>query len=294
MLKGGHSAIHQITNFFEMTVIITGANSGIGKETAKALAKMGWRVVMVCRNPQKGEAARQEIIQYSGNQNIDLLIADLSSLSDIKHLADELTSRYDHIDVLINNAGGAFFYKQLSKDGHEMTFAVNYLAVYYLTILTLPLLKAAPQGRIVIVSSMLQGWGNIDWEDIEFKNRQYNILTAYCQSKLMTIIFTKELAKRLQGTNVTVNALHPGGVATKLGMNDNPFIYKLVWKLMSLFSISPQKGAETSIYLASSPDVEGISGKYWSNKKLRKNNPKADKPGVGERLWELSQKMTGV
>ena|SRR6185437_5761211 len=273
-----------------MTVIITGANSGIGKETAKALAKLGWRVVMVCRNPQKGEVARQEIIKYSGNSNIDLLIADLSSLSDIKHLGDKLKSRYGSIDVLINNAGGAYFKRQLSKDGHEMTFAVNYLAVYYLTMLTLPLLKAAPKGRIVIVSSMLHAFGKIDWNDIEFKNRKYNLLTAYSQSKLMTIIFTKELAKRLEGTNVTVNALHPGGVATTLGMNDNPLIYKLVWKLVSLFSISAKKGAETSIYLASSPDVAGISGQYWSHKKQRKSNPRADKAGVGERLWEFSER----
>jgi len=278
----------------EKTVIITGANSGIGKETALAVAKMGWKVVMVCRNPAKGEAARQEIIQYSGNQNIDILIADLSSLESIKHLSEELTSRYDHIDVLINNAGSTFVSKQLNKDGHEMTFAVNYLAVYALTILTLPLLKAAPNARIVIVSSALEAMGNIVWDDIDFERRSYNLLAAYSQSKLMAIIFTKELAKRLEGTNVTVNALHPGGVATNLGISDNNLFYNLFWKFAGLFMTSPAKGAETSIYLATSPDVAGISGKYWSSKKLRKNNPKADEAGVGERLWELSKKITGV
>ena len=255
---------------------------------------MGWRVVMVCRNAEKGEVARQEIIQYSGNQNIDLLIADLSSLGSIKLLSEEIISRFEHIDVLINNAGTCSLERQLSKDSHELTFAVNYLAVYYLTTLTLPLLKVAPQGRIVIVSSMLHQFGHIHWDDIEFEKRPYNVFSAYCQSKLMTIILTKELAKRLEGTNVTVNALHPGGVATNLGISDNNLFYKMAWKLQSLFMISAKKGAETSIYLASSLDVTGISGKYWSSKKLRKNNPKADKAGVGERLWGLSEKITGI
>jgi len=278
----------------EKTVIITGANSGIGKETTKALAGMGWRVVMVCRNPEKGEAARQEIIQYIDNQNIDLIIADLSSMASLKYLSQEIISRYDHIDVLINNAGSAFYNRQMSVDGHEMTFAVNYLAVYELSMLMLPLLKAAPHGRVIIVSSALESMGHIDWDDIEFERRPYNVLTAYSQSKLMTIIFTKELAKKLAGTTVTVNALHPGGVTTNLGASDNNLFYKLVWKFIGLFMISPKKGAETSVFLAGSPDVAGISGKYWSSKKLRNNNPKADKAGIGERLWELSEKITGV
>ncbi len=271
--------------------VITGANSGIGKETAKALAEVGAHIVMVCRNREKAESAREEIIRFSGNKKIDLFIADLSSLDDIRQLAEELKTHYDHIDVIIHNAGSTFMKREINADGQEMTFAVNYLAVYYLTLQILPLLKAAKQGRIVIVSSALEAMGHINWDDINYDRRPYNIINSYAQSKLLLIIFTKELAKRLSDTSITVNALHPGGVATNLGITNNNLFYKLVWKFIGWFMISAKKGAETSVYLASSPEFSAISGKFWSDKKIRKNNPAADAPGVGERLWKLSEQM---
>jgi len=271
--------------------VITGANSGIGKETAKALAEMGAHIVMVCRNREKAEAAREEIIRFGGNRKIDLSIADLSSLDDIRQLAEELKTHYDHIDVIIHNAGSTFMKREINADGQEMTFAVNYLAVYYLTLQILPLLKAAKQGRIVIVSSALEAMGHINWDDINYDRRPYNIINSYAQSKLLLIIFTKELAKRLSDTSITVNALHPGGVATNLGITNNNLFYKLVWKFIGWFMISAKKGAETSVYLASSPEFSAISGKFWSHKKLRKNNPAADAPGAGEKLWKLSEQM---
>ena len=271
--------------------VITGANSGIGKETAIALANKGSHIVMICRNQEKGEMARQEIIKSTGNQNIDLLMADLSSLADIRQLAEKLKTKYNHIDILIHNAGSTFMKREINADGNEMTFAVNYLAVYELTMLTLPLLKAAPEGRIVIVSSALEAMGRINWDDINYDRRPYNIIASYAQSKLMLIIFTKELAKRLSDTHITVNVLHPGGVATNLGITNNNLFYKLVWKFIGWFMVSAKKGAETSVYLATSPEVSGITGKYWSSKKLRENNPAADTPGAGERLWKLSEQI---
>ena len=179
--------------------------------------------------------------------------------------------------------------KQFNEDGIEMTFAVNYLASFYLSQILLPNLLAAPQGRIVNVSSRNQSMGKIDLEHYDFRNRIYNGVLAYSNAKLMTIVFTKEMAKRLQGTTVTINAVHPGDVVTNIGTHDNSWLYKLVWRCMCLFNIPVEKGAETPVYLATAPELAHCSGHYFANKKIISYNPIADQPGIGEKLWNFTE-----
>ena len=269
--------------------VVTGASNGIGKEIAKQLAAKGARVVMVCRNEQRGNAAKYEIEKSSGSDKIDLLLADLSSLKHIRQLSQTIVERYSQIDVLINNAGNFYLKKQFSEEGIEMTFAVNYLAPFYLTNLLLDKLYLAPQGRILIVSSRNQAIGKIDLEHYDFRNRIYNGLQAYSNSKLMTVIFTKELTRRVQGTKLTINAIHPGDVVTNIGMNDNNRLFKLIWRTKCLFNIPVEKGAETPVYLAVAPEVEKISGHYFAKKKIAKHNAIVNQPGIGEKLWDFTE-----
>jgi NAD(P)-dependent dehydrogenase (short-subunit alcohol dehydrogenase family) len=278
----------------EKICVITGANSGIGKETAKALAKMGFTIVMVCRNFERGKQALEEIKSFSGSDKVELLIADLSQISEIKRLANAVAIRYEHIDVLINNAGVFNMHRHTTVDGLEMTFAVNYIAPFLLTNLLLPQLKAAAQGRIIIVSSKMEILGKLELDDLNFEKRPYNMIRSYSDSKLMTILYTKELARRLSGTNVTINAVHPGGVATNLGMEKGNWLFKTVWKFGSLFFISSEKGAETSVYLASSPEVANVSGKFFSNKKPMKNNKQADNEASANRLLERTEEIVNA
>ena len=271
--------------------VVTGASNGIGKEIAKQLATKGARVVMVCRNEVRGMNAKKEIETASGSYKIDLLLADLSSLTQIKQLAQKLETNYSHVDVLINNAGNFYLNKQFSEDGIEMTFAINYLAPFYLTNLLINKLKSAPQGRILIVSSRNQLMGKIDLEHYDFRNKIYNGLQAYSNSKLMTVIFTKELARRLRETNITINAIHPGNVKTNIGMNDNNLLFKFIWLTRSVFNISVEKGAETTVYLATEPEGQIHSGQYFAYKKIAKVNPKANQPGIGEKLWDFTERI---
>ena len=271
--------------------IVTGASNGIGKEIARQLATKGARVVMVCRNEERGLFAKREIENVSGSDKIDLLLADLSSLTQIRNLAQKLERSYSNIDVLINNAGNFYLNKQFNEDGIEMTFMVNYLAPFYLTNLLLDKLKSAPQARILIVSSRNQLMGKIDLEHYDFRNKIYNGLQAYSNAKLMTVIFTKELAKRLRETNITINAVHPGNVKTNIGMNDNNLLFKLIWRTRSVFNISVEEGAETTVFLATAPEGQSHSGQYFANKKIARVNPKANQLGVGEKLWDFSEKI---
>jgi NAD(P)-dependent dehydrogenase (short-subunit alcohol dehydrogenase family) len=271
--------------------IVTGANSGIGKETAKALASMGAEVVMVCRNAERGMEAKEEIFKCSSSGKVSLHLADLSILSEVKRVAEEIHQSYPRVDVLINNAGGFFLEKKISEEGIEKTLALNYLSPFYFSNLLIPKLQQAPNARIIIVSSRNQSWGRIHWEDIEFNHSLYNGLQAYSNSKLMTVIFTKELAKRLKDTNITINAAHPGDVVTNIGMHDNNALYKLLWRVKCMFNISPEKGAETPLYLAASKEVENISGHYFAKKKIAKHNRIANEEGIGGRLWEYSEEM---
>src|SRR5437763_2948291 len=243
--------------------MVTGANSGIGKATALALAQMGATVVMVCRDRARGEEAQREITTQSRNSAVDLLLADLSSQQSIRQLVETFQHHYTHLHVLINNAGATFpGRRRETVDGLEMTFAVNYLAPFLLTNLLLDVLKASAPARIVNVSSASHKSGYIQMDDLQGEKHNRS-MRAYPQSKLAIVLFTYELARRLQGTGVTANCLDPGFVATNIGQTGASLPVRLLIKLIGSFGTSPEKGAKTSIYLASSPEVEGITGKYF-------------------------------
>ena len=250
---------------------------------------MGATVVIVGRDAQKTSQVVEEIRAASGNKNVDSLLADLSSQQEVRRLADEFKSKYSHLHVLLNNAGGFFMQRQLSVDGIEMTFALNHLAYFLLTNLLLDTLKASAPARIINVSSDAHASGKIEFDNLQGE-RDYSP-RAYDNSKLANILFTMELARRLEGTGVTVNALHPGFVATGFAKNNGKVIAALVSIFAPLVARSPAKGAETSIYLASSPSVEGITGKYFYDSHVIPAAPQATDMVVARKLWDVSAEM---
>ena len=272
-------------------VIVTGANTGLGKETARELARMGATVAMVCRSETKGEAARQEIMADTGSDNIALYLAEFGSLSQVRAVAKELQAAYPVIDVLVNNVGILLPERLVSDDGHEMTFAVNHLAPFLLTSLLLENIKAAPAGRIVNVSSEAHKMGKINRDDLML-SEGYGSIKAYGQAKLANILFTRELARRLDGSGVSANAVHPGVVATKFG-RDMTGVMAAIFRVMKLFMIGPAKGARTSIYLASSAEVEGITGEYFVKRAVAKSTPLSRDPDLARWLWEESKRLVG-
>jgi len=269
--------------------LITGGTSGIGKSTAHELARMGATVVIVGRNAQKTSQVVEEIRQASGNNAVDSLLADLSSQREVRRLANEFKSKYSHLHVLLNNAGAVFMRRQLSVDGIEMTFALDHLASFLLTNLLLDKIKASAPARIINVSSGAHTSGKIEFDNLQGE-RNYSS-RAYGNSKLATILFTMELARRLEGTGVTVNALHPGFAATGFGKNNPGFLMKIIRAVVPLIARSPAKGAETSIYLASSPEVQSITGKYFVDCKVTQPAPQATDMVVARRLWDVSAEM---
>src|SRR6266545_6339542 len=269
--------------------LITGGTNGIGKSTAQGLARMGATVVIVGRNAQKTSQVVEEIRAASGNKNVDSLLADLSSQQDIRHLAIEFKSKYSQLHVLLNNAGAVFMKRQLSVEGIEMTFAVNHLASFLLTDLLLDTIKASAPARIINVSSDVHASGKIEFDNLQGE-RAYSP-KAYDNSKLANILFTMELAHHLEGTGVTVNALYPGFVATGFAKNNGRVIAALVSIFAPLVARSPAKGAETSIYLASSPSVEGMTGKYFYDSHVIPAAPQATDMVVARQLWDVSAKM---
>ena len=273
--------------------MITGANSGIGKATALGLAKSGATVVMVCRNQGQGETAQTEIKAPSGNESVDLMLADLASQESVRRLVKDFKDRHQHLHVLINNAGTYLTKRQVTVDGIETTFAVNYLARFLLTNLLLDTLKNSAPTRIIDVAGAYHSKGSIYFDDRQGE-KDYDGARANNQSKLANVLFTYELARRLKGTGVTANCLHPGAVATSLVEKDPdyPSSMRLLYKLFKPFLKSPEKGAETSIYLASSPEVEGITGKYFVSKKEAKSSKESYDESVSRRLWEVSAKLT--
>jgi len=275
--------------------LVTGANSGIGKETALGLAKMGATVVMVCRDKQRGEAARIEIRRESGNDSVDLMLADLSSQAQIRKLAKEFKDRYQRLDVLINNAGIGLAKRKENTDGIEMTFAVNHLACFLLTNLLLERLKASAPSRVVNVSSFAHSWINkINFEDLQGKQK-FPPMQIYAQSKLAILMFSYELARRLAGTGVTVNAVNPGMVKTNLGHEvTGPLITVRRLIFSNFLAITPEEGAQTSIYLASSPEVEGVTGKYFSKQRPKRSSKASYDRETWQRLWKVSEELTGL
>lgn len=269
--------------------LVTGANAGIGKATAEELARRGGSVVMVCRSPERGEAAREEIRAATGNDGVDLLIADLSSRRQVRGLADEVGERYDRLDVLVNNAGVITKERRLTEDGFEWQFAVNHLAPFLLTNLLRPLLASSAPSRVVNVASKAHRGASLDFEDLQMEREEYRPLKAYGRSKLANLLFTLELARRLEGTGVTANALHPGVVSTKL-----LFTAARVTRFLSFLFRSPERGARTSVYLATSPEVDGVTGQYFVDGRPREPSPEARDPDRARRLWEESRRLVGL
>jgi NAD(P)-dependent dehydrogenase (short-subunit alcohol dehydrogenase family) len=274
------------------TCIITGATSGMGLATAASLAGMGATLGLVCRNKTKGELILKSIIEKTKNNKIELFVADLSSLTEIRKLAIEIKAKFPKIDVLVNNAGGINPKPIKTIDGYELTFAVNHLAYFLFTHLLLDNLKASPKARIVSVASVASSYGKIHFNDLNFENN-YGSFKAYAQSKLANIIFTYELASRLKGTNVTANCLHPGMVKTRFATGLNSY-FGFFWKLINPILITAEKGAETAIWLATSPEIEGISGKYYSNKKEIRSIRSSYNIEIQKKLWDVSEKLTGI
>ncbi|MCS7086754.1 MAG: SDR family oxidoreductase [Bacteroidia bacterium] len=272
------------------TVVVTGANTGIGKVTALELARMGAKVVMLCRNREKGEAALAEIKRLSANDEVEMIVADLGAKATLKRFAEHVCARYSRLDVLINNAGGLWRKYTETADGHETTFGVNHLGHFYLTHLLTPMLLDSAPSRIVNVSSEFHRFARtVNFEDIMGKNN-YNAWYAYAQSKLCNILFTYRLAEMFKNTGVTANCLHPGAVGTEFA-RELP-----VWvrKLFNYFAVSPEKGARTSVYLASSPHVETTTGKYFVARKPRKSSPASYNVQLQKRLWKLSEELCGI
>ncbi len=270
--------------------IVTGATSGIGKATAIALAQTGITVALVSRKREKGEAVLGEIVSRTGNSNVELFVADLSSLVEVKRLAHEIRARHPIIDILINNAGGVFGTRTLTVDGTELTFALNHLSYFLLTNLLLEPLKSAPQGRIINVSSQAHLVGTIAFDDLELK-KKYNAMRSYAQSKLANILFTYELARRLAGTPVTANTLHPGSVRSNFG-RELPGIGGFFFRNFGIFMRSPEKAAETVTWLAQADELTGVSGKYYFDKKEIHSSKISYDTGVARHLWEISERMT--
>jgi NAD(P)-dependent dehydrogenase (short-subunit alcohol dehydrogenase family) len=266
--------------------LVTGGTNGIGKSTAQELARMGATVIIVGRDAQKTSQVVEEIRAAGGNRRVGSMLADLSSEQEVRRLADEFKSKYAHLHILINNAGGFFMRRQLRGNGIEMTFALNHLASFLLTNLLLDTIKASTPARIINVSSNAHTSGKIEFDNLQGE-RQYGP-GAYDNSKLANILFTMELSRRLQGTGVTVNALHPGFVATGFAKNNGKVIAALVSLITPLVARSPAKGAETSIYLASSPSVEGITGKYFYDSRIIPPAPQATDMLVARKLWDVS------
>jgi NAD(P)-dependent dehydrogenase (short-subunit alcohol dehydrogenase family) len=273
---------------------VTGANSGIGKATALGLAQMGATIVMVCRDRAKGEEAQNEIKTKSGNDAVDLMLADLSSRESIRQFAENFQQHYKQLHVLINNAGVVNLSRRETGDGLEMIFAVNYLAPFLLTNLLLDRLKANAPARIVNVSSDSHQSGYIKMDDLQSEEK-YRFMRAYGQSKLALVLFTYELSRRLQGAGVTANCLHPGFVATNIGQNGiGPVGRSIIKLIFSNLGISPEEGAKTSIYLASSPEIEGVTGKYFVKSIPIRSAPISYDETLQRQLWEESAKLVNI
>jgi len=269
--------------------IVTGANSGIGKEIVRGLARKGATVVLACRSVERGEAARTEIEADTGNRKLAVMELDLASHESVRAFVAAFAARYPKLHVLVNNAGIVAAKRTMTPDGIESTFAVNHVSHFLLTNLLLPTLRASAPSRVVIVSSEASHGGRIDLDDLNGE-RRWGGFRAYMNSKLANVLFAFELARRLEGTGVTANALHPGGVRTNLAKGAG--LFRVGMLLAWPFMLPASKGADTAVYLASSPDVEEMSGKYFIRRRPAEPNPAANDPELARRLWTVSESST--
>jgi NAD(P)-dependent dehydrogenase (short-subunit alcohol dehydrogenase family) len=273
-------------------VLITGGTSGIGRAAATALAAMGAEVVVAGRDRERGEAAVEEIRDTSGNERVSLMLADLAVQTEVRGLAEEFRERYDRLDVLVNNAGIIQSKRTETPDGLELTLAVNHLAPFLLTNLLLDLLKESAPSRIITVSSEARRGAQIDFEDLQ-SERRYRAFKVYGMTKLANILFTYELAERLEGTGVVANCLHPGGVNTNFGANNRSF-GTLLFRAFKPFMRTPEQGADTIVYLAISPEAGKMTGRYLTDRKVVSSFNEPHDEATQKRLWEVSEKLTNL
>jgi NAD(P)-dependent dehydrogenase (short-subunit alcohol dehydrogenase family) len=273
--------------------MVTGATSGVGKAAAHALARRGAELILVARDRGRGEAAVEELMRASGNPEVELLCADLGELDQVRALARAFLASGRPLHVLLNNAGAIFVRRQETRAGLEATFAVNHLGPFLLTNLLLERLRASAPARIVNVASDAHRFsGGLDFDDLEARG-SYRAMKVYGKSKLMNLLFTRELARRLQGSGVTVNALHPGFVASGLGTN-NGWLGRAAMRVLSPFARSPEKGAETAVFLACAREVESQTGGYWRDCRPHALHPVAERDADAERLWKVSSQLVGL
>ncbi len=272
------------------TCLVTGASSGIGKEIARGLAGLHASVVLACRNEQRGEASRNDIVRATGNSDVVVILVDLSSQQSIRLFADDFKQKCRRLHVLVNNAGIYISRRVLTVDGLESTFAINHVGYFLLTNLLLDVLKASAPARIINIASQAHRNGRIDFENLRGE-RAYSGMRAYSQSKLANVLFTYELARRLEGSGVTVNCVHPGVVRTNFGRDSGGYMSVIV-RILAPFMRSPQKGAETAIYLASSKKLEHVTGKYYADLTEKRSSSLSYNEGLATRLWKVSNQLT--
>ena len=275
------------------TVLITGGTGGIGRAAAIGLASMDARVGITGRDRARAERAATTIARESGNPAVDVFVADMSSQTEVRRLAGEVLSAYPRLDVLLNNVGGFWAHRHVTADGLEHTFALNHLAPFLLTNLLLERLMASAPARVVTVSSGAQTKGKIDFDDL-MGERKYSGQRAYSQSKLANVMFTYELARRLEGTGVTATVLHPGVTSTAFGAEDPARAMAPIIAALRRFMRSPERGADTAVYLASSPEAEGVTGRYFANRKARKSHKSSYDTATTARLWQVSADLVGL
>ena len=273
-------------------VLVTGGTAGIGRETARGLAAKGFGVVIACRNTAKGEQVAREVIAATRNDKVSVMACDLASLASVRRFATDFRTRYETLDVLVNNAGCVSLDRQLSADGYELTFATNHLGPYLLTRLLLDVVKAAPAGRIVTVASNSHYAGNIDFQDLQH-DRKYRVYQAYCDSKLANVLFALKLARLLVGSGVTSNALHPGTVASDIWPVSSPLL-RAAARALKPFMLSEAKGAEPSIMLAADPRLSGVNGRYYSRLRERAPSARAQDTDLQDALWQVSEGLAGL
>jgi len=274
-------------------ILVTGSSSGMGKATAIELARTGATVVMLCRNKERGEKALYDIKRESGNDKVDLFICDLGNMASIRSFAIEFKKKYKKLNVLVNNAGVILPGRHETSDGYELQFGVNHLGVFLLTNLLLETIVCSTPARIINVASGAHKAGRIHFDDINLK-KNYSLFKAYSQSKLANILFTYTLSEKLKGSGVTVNCLHPGAVATDMGINRNTGFGTLITKVIKPFFLTPLEGAATAIYLSISPEVQGVTGKYYYKKRPIESSKLSYDKEIGNRLWKLSEELTGL